>query len=124
MRVSDIAVTAGGKIAVSCWDGRIYFDWQPGQPLKGRDVGGPAVLAAPQNAENIIVATAAGAVRGFDTAGKQQFRADLNQAVHAALNLGLPKRRPSRSCQAFGTCPAGGSKAMAAANGLSRHRMG
>jgi glyoxylase-like metal-dependent hydrolase (beta-lactamase superfamily II) len=105
--ISDVAVTDSGRIAVSCWDGRVYFDWieakrnpvflkSAGKRLLealSADVGGPALLAAPRDVDRIFAATTSGQVFVFDTNGKELAKTDLNQAIPRAEKSWVTKAK-------------------------------
>jgi glyoxylase-like metal-dependent hydrolase (beta-lactamase superfamily II) len=83
--VADLAV-AGGRIVVSCWDGRVYLvgerDFRAGKVGSGRiKVGGPALVGVSRDGERVVAAGTDGRVCLFDGAGKELWRTDLNKVV-------------------------------------------
>jgi metallo-beta-lactamase class B len=83
--ISDVDVSAAGRIAVGCWDHRVYrLDAE--QVVKGKlpdgiDVGGPSLVRLSQEGSALVVATTSGVVRRLDDAGRATWRTDLNEAI-------------------------------------------
>ena len=72
--VCSASWVAEGRLAVGCWDGRVYLlggDLRPIAALpKGLGVGAASLVRASLDGKRIAVATAAGTVRMLDAAGK------------------------------------------------------
>jgi len=75
----------GSRIAITCWDGRVYVRDAAGRPLagqpKGIEVGGPSLARGSNQGERLAIATTSGLVSLLGTDGKEIWRTDLNQAV-------------------------------------------
>jgi hypothetical protein len=83
--ISSVAVDSNGRIAVGCWNHRVYlFDGRlrplPNLP-HGVSVGAASLIRFAQNGQRLVVATAAGVALAFDSDGRPLWRTDLNQAV-------------------------------------------
>src|SRR5205823_1426032 len=86
----DVAVAEDGNVAVSCWDGKVY--WLNDRHLTGSDVlsagtpvGGPALLRFRPDGAWLFVAGTGGTVRAFDRTAKEAWKTDLNKVVPAAV---------------------------------------
>jgi metallo-beta-lactamase class B len=86
--ICDVDVGASGRIAVGCWDHRVY-QLDPEQVVKGDrpagiDVGGPSLVRLGQGGSAVIVANTSGVVSRLDRAGRTTWRTDLNEAIGPA----------------------------------------
>jgi len=83
--IASVAVGGEDRIAVGCWNHRVYlFDgWlRPIASLPdGMDVGAASLVRFAGNGQRLIVATAAGVALVLDRDGRRLWRTDLNQAV-------------------------------------------
>lgn len=72
------------QIAVSCWNGRLYFltaeHFASEKLPAGRELGGPALVRS-RGKEGWVAATAAGVVHILDRDGEPRHTVDLNQVV-------------------------------------------
>jgi glyoxylase-like metal-dependent hydrolase (beta-lactamase superfamily II) len=98
--ISDVDVSAAGRIAVGCWDHRLYrLDAEQivtGRLPAGIDVGGPSLVRLSQEGRAVIVATTSGVVRRFDDddqddPGRATWRTDLNEAIAPAVKPWVAK---------------------------------
>jgi hypothetical protein len=83
--ISSVAVGGDDRIAVGCWNHRVYlFDGRlrpiTGLP-EGVDVGAASLVRFARNGQRLLVATAAGVALTLDSEGRILWRTDLNQAV-------------------------------------------
>ena len=83
--ISSVAVGGDGRIAVGCWDRRVYMldaNLRPAPALPdGLDVGAPSLVRMARDGSRILVAGADGVARMIDGAGKELWRTDLAQAA-------------------------------------------
>jgi len=86
--ISGAAWVTDDRLAVACWDGRVYSldaTLRPiGGPTGGVDVGGAGLVRASADGKRVAVATAAGTVRMLDWDGKELWRNDLNRSATSA----------------------------------------
>ena len=86
--IASVAVGGNGTVAVSCWNGRVYWLDQVSQVShvegtlpNGFDVGGPAIVHVNRDGNRIIAATTAGEIVALAATGEVQQRVDLNRVV-------------------------------------------
>jgi glyoxylase-like metal-dependent hydrolase (beta-lactamase superfamily II) len=82
--IADVA-SAGGTIAVSCWDGRVWIRDRNGNPAGteplGLPVGGPCRLRAGAGGKRVLAATTGGVVWMLDGEGRKLWQTDLNKVA-------------------------------------------
>lgn len=108
--VCDVAVDASGKIAVTCWNGRLYLftaDMFAAKQLpEGVDIGGPT-LVADHPSGGFVLATTSGEVRILDRTGRSVERLDLNEAVEPATPNWIANAQASRIVDGLWQLPGG-----------------
>jgi glyoxylase-like metal-dependent hydrolase (beta-lactamase superfamily II) len=87
--VADAAVNTDGRMAIACWDGRLYFlaadDFKNGKLPAGVDVHGPALVRSGAN-KGWIVAASNGRVQVLDAAGKLLAETNLSDGSHTLVD--------------------------------------
>jgi glyoxylase-like metal-dependent hydrolase (beta-lactamase superfamily II) len=82
--IADVSAAAG-RVAVACWDGKVYLlDDLTQVKLPGIEIGGPALVRLARDGR-LVIASSAGVVRMFDGAGEELWRKDLNRALKPTL---------------------------------------
>jgi glyoxylase-like metal-dependent hydrolase (beta-lactamase superfamily II) len=89
--VSDLAVhPQGGRVLVSCWDGKVYLLGRDGAVMEKVEVGDPGRVAWGGNGRLGVVGTADGAAWGVDAQGKVIWQTPLPAAEPPRLKEKLP----------------------------------
>jgi glyoxylase-like metal-dependent hydrolase (beta-lactamase superfamily II)/outer membrane protein assembly factor BamB len=82
--ISSVAV-GGDRIAVGCWDHKVYLLDKGLRPIpglaNGLDAGAASLVAVSKDGKRITMATTAGMVRALDSDGKELWQTDLNKAA-------------------------------------------
>jgi hydroxyacylglutathione hydrolase len=88
--VADAAVSDEGRIAVTCWDQRLYLlaaeYFRNGKLPAGIDVGGPALVCGRTRDAGWVVAGASGLIQFLDSAGKSIRETNLSDRHHTRVN--------------------------------------
>jgi metallo-beta-lactamase class B len=88
--ISSADVGPGGRIAVGCWNHKVYLldrtrhaprDAGPHAEREAYDVGGPSLVRVVKDGQRIAIATAGGIVHMLDADGKQLWQTDLNRVA-------------------------------------------
>ena len=86
--ISDVDVSDSGRIAVGCWDHRVYQldadQVASGDRPAGVDVGGPSLVRLARDGGAVIVATTGGVVSRLDRAGRTTWRNDVGETIGPA----------------------------------------
>ena len=98
--VSQLAVRPDGGLVVGCWNGRLYLlaaDLQPLSGLQdGLETGAPCLVGVSRDGHRILAATTDGVVRMLDSAAKEIWRLDLNQAAQAGDKPWARNQQPGK----------------------------
>jgi glyoxylase-like metal-dependent hydrolase (beta-lactamase superfamily II) len=109
--IADLSVSAGGKVVVSCWDGRVYAlderGLAEGRVPAGVDVGGPGLVRISRDGGRVIVAGADGRVTVLEGKGKVVWRTNLNKAVKRRLKPWVANARAMRIGRGVWNLPGG-----------------
>ncbi len=86
--VSGADAADSGRLAVGCWNGRVYLldadQLKKGIMPEGLAVGGPSLVRVSRDGTRVVVAATKGEVRLLDNTGRQLWRQDLNRLVKPA----------------------------------------
>jgi len=98
--ISSATWVAEGRLAVGCWDGRVYLLGDGLRPVpalaKGMDVGAASLVCAAGDGKRIAVATTAGSVRMLDLNGTQLWHTDLNKAATPGAKPWTKNQKPGQ----------------------------
>jgi metallo-beta-lactamase class B len=108
--ICDVAVGSTGKIAATCWDGRLYLitaDQSQAKPLAtGCEFGGPALVAAHPSG-GFVLAASSGVVHVVDATEKSVAKLDLNRAVEQTTPSWVANAKASRIADGLWQLPGG-----------------
>lgn len=88
--VADAAVNDEGRLAITCWAGRLYLlaaeDFGGSKPPPGVDIRGPALVRSRQREGGWVVAGASGLIQLLDAAGKLVREFNLSDGRHTLVD--------------------------------------
>ena len=98
--IASADIGGNDRVAVGCWDHRVYLLDRNGRLLpslpRGLEVGAASLVRIARDGQRIAVATTAGTVRLLDPVGKELWQVDLNQAAQPWVKPGPRNLTPGR----------------------------
>jgi metallo-beta-lactamase class B len=83
--IASLDAGGGDRVAVGCWDHKVYLLDKGCRPIAGLphglDVGAASLVRVSRDGRRIVAASAAGSVWMLDGDGKELWRTDLNKAA-------------------------------------------
>jgi glyoxylase-like metal-dependent hydrolase (beta-lactamase superfamily II) len=98
--VSCVDIGTQDRIAVGCWDHKVYVLDKTCRPIRGLpnglNVGAASLVRVSQDGRRITVATSAGTVRMLDSDGRELWQTDLNKAVKTVAKPDARRLQPGK----------------------------